>query len=45
MRSSTYSDRSVFWANGRKTGFPPTSLANWQVDDLPTFRPSDENGV
>jgi hypothetical protein len=21
MRSSTYSDRSVFWANGRKTGY------------------------
>jgi hypothetical protein len=35
-------DRSVLMINPlrRQNGFPPTSLANWQVDDLATIRSS-----
>jgi hypothetical protein len=35
-----YIDTAEIVRDGRKTGFPPTSLANWQLDDLPTIRPS-----
>jgi hypothetical protein len=44
---STEMSASVYKSSppGRKTGFPPTSLANWQVDDLPTFRSNDKQSA
>ena len=52
MRSSTYSDRAVFWANGRKTGNSepwyqqnPSDDEPGQLYEMATLRPCDKRSV